>query len=100
MDIVWDGITQSVTLDDEAVEERQALADAAKGAAWSRVFALLSERERWVNSTRLGGPALYAPLHQAAWHGAPVEVAERLISLGAWRTHQNADGAPLPDEWE
>ena len=31
-------------------------------------------------------------MHQAAWHGAPVAVVRRLVRLGAWRTHQNANG--------
>ena len=92
MDIVWDGITQSATLHEEEADIRQTLADAAKGAAWSRVFEVLSQRPELINSTRLGGSAQYAPLHQAAWHGAKVAVVERLVALGAWRTHQNADG--------
>jgi hypothetical protein len=33
-----------------------------------------------------------APLHQAAHGGAPPEVAEELILLGAWRTLQNVRG--------
>jgi hypothetical protein len=35
---------------------------------------------------------LYAPLHQAAHGGAPVEIVQRLVGLGAWRTLQNARG--------
>ena len=45
-----------------------------------------------VNATRPDGPSWYAPLHQAAWHGAAEEVAERLIGLGAWRTLRNDRG--------
>lgn len=34
----------------------------------------------------------FAPLHQAAFLGAPVAVAKRLLELGAWRSLRNADG--------
>ena len=71
-DVRWDGITQAKSLIEEAVQTRHALADAAKGADWSRVFKLLSEDRQWANSVRLDGSSWFAPLHQAAWHGAPV----------------------------
>ena len=91
-DIVWDGVTQVRTLTDEADRTRHALADAAKSGDWQGVFELLSEHREWINSTRPGGSAWYAPLHQAAWHGAPVTVVQQLLDSGAWRTHQNARG--------
>ena len=95
--IEWDGITLAGTLTDDATGVRHALAAAARSNAWPRVFELLSEHPEWVNSTRPGGSSWYAPLHQAAWHGAPVAVVQRLIDLGAWRTHQNARGERAVD---
>ena len=92
MHVIWDGITQARTLDGEAARMRHALADAAKYGDWHTVLELLSERREWINSTRPSGPSWYAPLHQAARIGASVTVAEQLIALGAWRTHQNAYG--------
>ena len=92
MAINCDGITQNETLNEEAAQARHALADAAKNGNWPHLFELLSEHGEWINATRPGGSAWYAPLHQAAWHGAPVAVVERLVMLGAWRTHQNARG--------
>ena len=92
VDIVWDGITRPETLHEEAAQIRHALADAAKSYNWPRVFDLLSEHKELVNTTRPGGSSLYAPLHQAAHGGAPVEVAQRLIGMLAWRTLQNARG--------
>lgn len=78
--------------------QRHALADAAKYADWPRVFDLLSKyAARSVNSARLGGSSWYTPLHQAAWHGTSVEIAQRLICLGAWRTLQNAMGERAVD---
>lgn len=92
MDIVWDGITQPESLHEDAVKIRHALSDAAKSYNWPRMFDLLSENKDLVNTTRLGGSSLYAPLHQAAYGGAPVEIAEQLIGMLAWRTLQNARG--------
>jgi hypothetical protein len=77
---------------DEAVSARAALADAARGFRWDEVLSILGEHSNWVNVSRLGGRALYAPLHQAAAGNAPVEVIARLVALGAWRTLQNARG--------
>src|SRR5262249_20184868 len=91
MDAVWDGITRPETLTPEAAAVRQRLADAAKAHDWPATLGLL-EDTRLVNATRPGGSSLYAPLHQAAHGGAPVEVVERLLALGAWRTLQNAKG--------
>jgi hypothetical protein len=90
--VVWDGITRSETLHEDAARVRQALANAAKCYNWAGVFEILSGHQELINTTRPGGSSLYAPLHQAAHGGAPVEVVERLIGLGGWRTLQNARG--------
>ncbi|MEO6064046.1 MAG: ankyrin repeat domain-containing protein [Thermoflexales bacterium] len=92
MDVNWDGITRAESLSDEAVQRRGALADAAKRYDWAVVLDLLAREPDWVNSTRLGGTSLYAPLHQAAHGGAPADVIRRLIDLGALRTLRNARG--------
>lgn len=92
MDIIWDGITRAEMLDADVAKLRHTLADAAKNYNWPRVFQLLTKHKEQVNSTRPDGSSLYAPLHQAAHGGASVEVAERLISLMAWRTLRNARG--------
>jgi hypothetical protein len=92
VDIVWDGITKPDTLSASAVRVRNNLADAAKLYDWQRMFEVLLEHEQLVNTTRPGGESWFAPLHQAAHGGATIEVAERLVGTGAWRTLQNARG--------
>ncbi len=92
MDIVWDGIIKAGILKDNIATARSALADAAIETNWSRVFELISEHRDFVNSCRPGDESLCAPLHIAALNGANVEVVQRLIELGAWRTLQNANG--------
>jgi hypothetical protein len=91
-DIVWDGVTRSATLRKEHAAVRHALADAARSYNWSRVCGMLSEHRELINTTRPDGTALFTPLHQAAHGGAPLEVVQHLIELGAWRTLQNARG--------
>ena len=97
MDIIWDGITQSENLNEDAANTRIALADAAKSYKWPTVFELLSKYGDFVNSCRPGGKSLYAPLHQAAYAGAPADIVHRLLELGAWRTLQNARGERAVD---
>src|SRR3954465_982175 len=86
VEVVWSGITRADTLHDEAAQARTDLADAARGALWTRVFELLTEHPDLVNVSRLGGSSLFAPLHQAAHAGASIEIVQRLVDTGAWRT--------------
>lgn len=70
------------------------LARFAYEGRWDRVLELLEAGPRWLtpNRWKTTGTSLFTPLHQAAWHGAPVAVAEQLIELGAWRTIRTSDG--------
>jgi hypothetical protein len=92
MSATWDGIVSSEMLHENQVRVRQSLADAAKKYDWPSVLAILGSHQTLVNTTRPGGSSLYAPLHQAAHGGAPVEVVLKLVELGAWRTLQNSRG--------
>jgi hypothetical protein len=92
MNIEWDGVTKSKTVHDSFVKIRHELADAAKSYNWQLMLKILKTNPNLINSTRLDGTALYAPLHQAAHGGAPVEVVEQLLAMGAWRTLRNAVG--------
>ncbi|MCW3097071.1 MAG: ADP-ribosyl-(dinitrogen reductase) hydrolase [Chthonomonadaceae bacterium] len=90
--LLWDGVTQSMLLSEQVQDLRQRLSDAAKSYDWKETLEILSEAPELVNTTRPDSKFLYAPLHQAAHGGAPIEVVERLLELGAWRTLQNAKG--------
>ena len=92
MSIAWYGITQAHTLNKHAAERAHSVSDAAKRYDWRRLLAILSENMDLVNATRPGGSSLYSPLHQVAHGGAPIEVAQQLIEMQAWRTLQNARG--------
>lgn len=92
MEIRWDGITLPGTVTEDASECRSELAGAAHAYNWSRVLDLLREHQELANSSRPGGTSWFAPLHQAAHGGAPLDVVRQLLELGAWRTLQNARG--------
>lgn len=92
MSIVWDGVTKSSTVNNEYKIVRNALADAAKISNWTKVFEILNSEAAHVNSWRLDGKSFYTPLHQAAFGNAPIDIVEKLIALGAWRTLQNSKG--------
>ncbi|WP_410668488.1 hypothetical protein [Amycolatopsis sp. cmx-4-68] len=86
----WDGVTLRNTYQPQEVARRDQIADAARNGHWPHLLGLLETR--YVNRVRLGGAEGFAPLHQVAWHGAPVEVAQRLVELGAWRLLRTTAG--------
>ena len=92
MSILWDGITQRETINESSLQSRIELADAAKAGDWPKVLTLLESDLSLINVCRPGGKSLFAPLHQAAYCGAPESVVQRLIDAGAWRTLQNSRG--------
>lgn len=92
MDVVWDGTTRVETLHKESAKECIALADAAKAGHWKKVLEIVTDSPKLVNCSRPGGHSFYAPLHQAAYHGATLDLVERLLRLGAFRTLRNARG--------
>lgn len=94
----WDCVAWEDDLSEKAVEERSEWTEAAYVGDWEKLFRLAIERAlpRLINSTRLqrtkfitsgnGRPLSgFTALHQAAWHGAPVEVVRGLLDLGAYR---------------
>lgn len=86
----WQGVIRGQQVP-RSPQER--LADLAKTGNWEGVLTLLGQyRVLSPNSWRPSGTSIYTPLHQAAWHGAPAEVVERLVELGGWRTMRTAEG--------
>lgn len=98
MSAEWPGILDPDVLNTSYVDSAHRLADAARAGHWAAVIDLVESRHFVsANQWRIGGESCFAPLHQAAWLGAPVDVAERLIQLGAWRSLRAADGARPAD---
>ncbi len=93
-DVVWSGVLDPSQYSDAVLAARHRLADAAKDGDWPVVFGLLDDPDALVhaNDWRPGGTAWFTPLHQAAWHGAPVGVASELIARGALRSLTDSRG--------
>lgn len=86
----WDGATLRTSSSPPEVARRDRIADAARDGHWPHLLGLLDSRS--VNLVRLGAADGFASLHHVAWHGAPVEVAQRLVELGAWRLLRTTAG--------
>ena len=98
-EFVWHGVLDPAQYSDALVAARHRLADAAKAGDWPLVFQLLDEPDAMadVKDWRPGGTAWFTPLHQAAWHGAPVSVATELVARGALRSLTDSRGRTALD---
>ena len=76
----WQGVLDPSVMTDDLVCAGHELADAAKIGNWPAVMTVLDRQWQWlvVNQWRPGGKAWFTALHQAAWHGAPAQVAAEL----------------------
>jgi len=101
----WDCVVHEAVLRRDLVEARSEWTEAAYHFDWEKLFRLalhsvwpyIDSPTKLINTTRLqrtksitsgnGRPLSgFTALHQAAWHGAPVEVVQGLLDLGAYRT--------------
>ncbi|KAK4206173.1 hypothetical protein QBC37DRAFT_393608 [Rhypophila decipiens] len=93
----WLGNLDTSKHDQEYVQLRARLSEAAKYGNWHDFFDLLEIGRRvygesWVNAPRtkrreeLQLISLWTPLHQAVYMGAPVDAVLRLLELGASKT--------------
>ncbi|POX42433.1 hypothetical protein C3486_05355 [Streptomyces sp. Ru73] len=93
----WDGLTDRERFGEWYREKRDRFSDMARDADWDGLFEELERQPGWVNLPRPGNRTGFAPLHQAAWHGADFAVVSRLIAHGAWRTQRTRDGRRAVD---
>lgn len=91
--VPWPGVLDPKLLPASALSSGHHLADAAKHGDWPTVMALLDENEVLLaHQWRPGDPAWFTILHQAARHGAPLEVLDMLLNHGALRSLRDAQG--------
>jgi len=93
----WIGRNDPDAFQQSYVEAAHAMADAARDYQWARLLDLLTHNPGRINAGRLGGTSGYAPLHQAAHGGAPAEVVQALLELGALRTLRTMAGEQAVD---
>lgn len=84
--LTWPGVLDPGLLKPEVVQRGDILADAAKAGDWPRVLETLDLPWAYANQTRPAGKSWFTPLHQAAWHAAPLPVVEELLRRGALRS--------------
>jgi len=93
----WDCVTLDSSYKDSWALTLNTWADLAYQGKWEELLKMGTETPVLINSRRLQkriGPGAqgrppggYTALHQAAWHGAPVEIVQALINLGANRMY-------------
>ena len=94
----WDCVAFESTRTNGWDSAQSKWADLAYQGDWEELLRMAIETPGLINSRRLQkriapgsaqvrSPAGYTALHQAAWHGAPVEIVQALINLGAHRTY-------------
>lgn len=88
----WECVTSKSAYKESHVLERTELADAARDYDWKRMIEILEKDPSLINVTRLEGSTGYTPLHRCAHGGAPAEIVQKLLNLGAWRTLRTDDG--------
>jgi hypothetical protein len=90
----WQGVLDTSVMADDMVSAGHRLAAAAKAGNWPAVLKVLDREWSWlvINQWRPGGTAWFTALHQAAWHGAPTEVAAELLDRGALRSLRDSKG--------
>lgn len=93
----WIGRNDPDAFQQSYVEAAHAVADAARDYQWARLLDLLTHNPGRINAGRIAGSSGYAPLHQAAHGGAPVEVVQALLELGALRTLRTTAGEQALD---
>lgn len=96
-DVLWQGVNNPQSLHPEQLTRAHALADAAKAYRWAVVLAQLQIWPEGLNASRVGGGSGFTPLHQAAHGGAPADVVQALLTLGAFRTLRTSEGQRAVD---
>lgn len=91
-DLSWNAALDAEQFAEEYVANRARIADAAKEGNFTAVLRGLDQPWSAASDWRLEGTSWFTPLHQAAWHGAPITVAEELLWRGAFRSQPDARG--------
>jgi hypothetical protein len=86
MSVEWCGMVKSDSFSENAQKTRKEFEQVIKSNRWDDVFSALEQNPDLINATFLDNSLWYSPLHHLTEENAPVEIIEKTISLGAWRT--------------
>jgi hypothetical protein len=86
MSVDWCGMVKSASFSEDARKTRKEFEKIIKSNRWDNVFSVLDQNPDLINAPFLDDPLWYSPLHHLTEENAPVEIIEKTISMGAWRT--------------
>jgi hypothetical protein len=86
MSVEWHGMVKSDSFSETARKTRKEFEQVIKSNSWDDIFSVLEQNRDLINATFLDDPLWYSPLHYFIEENAPIELLEKTIGLGAWRT--------------
>jgi hypothetical protein len=89
---IWEGRVIEGSVPEDLLAAHHQIAKAAGAGEWTAILELLAENPFLVNACRPSDEFGYAPLHRAAWLGAPRDVILAMLALGAWRALRTPSG--------
>lgn len=88
MSLEWCGMIRADSFSENARISRMEFEQVLKSNRWDDISSVLEQKSELINATFLDSSLWYSPLHLLVEQNAPVEIIEKAISLGAWRTLQ------------
>ena len=86
MSVEWPGRLRSDSFSEEARKTRKEFEQVVRSEKWDDVLSALKQDQDLINESFLDSSVWYSPLHYLTEENAPVEIIERTLSMGAWRT--------------
>jgi hypothetical protein len=93
----WCGIVKSGAFSKDEQNLRKEFERAIKEREWNNVFTILEKRRDLINAVFLDHSSWHSPIHQLALENSPVEIIEKFVNIGVWRTLKTLDGEKAID---
>ena len=92
MSVEWPGRVTSNPFSEEVRKTRKAFEQVIRAKKWEDILYALKQSRDLINEPFLDDPRWSSPLHYLTEENAPVEIIERTLSMGAWRTLKTLSG--------
>lgn len=97
MSAEWCGVVKSDSFSEDARNNRKKFEQVIKSKKWDDVLSALGQNPNLINESFLDNTLWYSPLHYLTEENAPIEVIEKTVSMGAWRTIKASNGEKAID---